>query len=221
MNPKTTPGHTLTVVGFGRRFVAYLIDSLLLTVFSCTVVFFTGFAIGLLMQGREAGDSLVLQIFFNCLGLIISAVYFAGFWTATGQTPGKMAMGVKIIKTDGSPVSLGAALVRWIGYLISGLPLGLGFLWIAFDSRRQGWHDKLANTYVVPKDAIVPTGQQPLTVAPSDSGGAAVGMVLVVIVGLGVLTVGTIFILLLLGPVVGDVFSNVVEELERMPTPTP
>ncbi|MCB0211915.1 MAG: RDD family protein, partial [Anaerolineae bacterium] len=211
------PEQTITVIGGGRRFVAYIIDSILLAIFSCVIGFPVGVVVGLAMQGGEVDSAPVEQLLYNCLNLIISATYFAGFWTATGQTPGKMATGIKVIKTDGSPVPFGSALVRWLGYLLGAIPLGLGFLWIAFDSKRQGWHDKMAGTYVVSKDIAIPVGQ-PLSVAPADSGGGAVAAVFFTIVVLGMVIIVTLAMLLLLGPVVGNVFSNIVENLG---TPTP
>ena len=87
---------------------------------------------------------------YQALGNLFSLVYDVGFWVKNdGRTPGKMAIKVKVVKTDGSPITFGTAILRWIGYIISGLPLGLGFFWIAWDSQKQGWHDKIAGTYVV------------------------------------------------------------------------
>ncbi|MCB9076519.1 MAG: RDD family protein [Anaerolineaceae bacterium] len=211
------PSQTVTVIGSGRRFVAYIIDNIFLSIFSCVIAFGMGQVISLATQGSETGSGPISQLFFYCLSLIISALYFAGFWTATGQTPGKMATGIKVVKTDGSPVTFGSALVRWLGYLLGGIPLGLGLLWVAFDSKRQGWHDKMAGTYVVSKDMAIPAGQ-PLSIAPADSGGGAVAAVFLIIVVLGMVSIVTIAILLVLGPVVGNVFSNIVENLG---TPTP
>ena len=59
-------------------------------------------------------------------------------------------MGLKVVRAaDGGPVSFGTGIVRLIGYLISGIVLDLGFLWILVDGKRQGWHDKIANTVVI------------------------------------------------------------------------
>ena len=71
-------------------------------------------------------------------------------WWIFGATPGKIAMAIHIVDAkSGAPVSLGQCVLRWFGYLLSTLPLGLGFLWAAIDSDQQGWHDKLARTRVV------------------------------------------------------------------------
>ncbi len=60
-----------------------------------------------------------------------------------------MIMGIKVVSVDGGPVSVGKAFVRWIGYFVSAIVFCLGFLWIIWDKEKQGWHDKIAGTYVV------------------------------------------------------------------------
>jgi len=82
-------------------------------------------------------------------GLVISLAYWLGFWVWRGQTPGKMAVGIKIIRTDSSPVKWQCALYRFLGYIVSAATLFIGFIWVAFDSHKQGIHDKIADTYVV------------------------------------------------------------------------
>ena len=72
------------------------------------------------------------------------------FWRYCQATPGKMVIHSKIVdaKTGEKP-TLGQYIGRYVAYFISAIFLGLGFLWIAFDKRKQGWHDKLAGTVVV------------------------------------------------------------------------
>jgi uncharacterized RDD family membrane protein YckC len=61
------------------------------------------------------------------------------------------ALHIKVVKTDGSPITVGTAIVRYIGYIVNSLIFGLpiGFIWAAFDPQKQGWHDKIAGTYVI------------------------------------------------------------------------
>jgi uncharacterized RDD family membrane protein YckC len=66
-----------------------------------------------------------------------------------GQTPGKMILDIRVVKTDGSALTNSNALVRYLGYLLNSVLLGIGWLWAFFDKDRQGLHDKLAGTYVV------------------------------------------------------------------------
>ena len=80
--------------------------------------------------------------------LVVSVTYDLSFWMLAGQTPGKRLMGARIVRSDGQRLRLGNAIRRELAYVLSGL-LFLGYLWILFDNRRQGWHDKLAGTIVV------------------------------------------------------------------------
>jgi uncharacterized RDD family membrane protein YckC len=94
------------------------------------------------------------------LGIIVSIVYWMGFWVWRGQTPGKMAVAIKVIRTDSSPVKWQCAVRRCLGYFVTALTLFLGFIWVAFDGRKQGFHDRIADTYVVklPVRQLVLTG---------------------------------------------------------------
>ena len=208
-------GQTVTVIGFGRRLVAYLIDAVILWAIGlCLSLGIVPLTASGANQDALAGANVAVQ----CVSTLITLAYFVMFWATRGQTPGKMALGIKVIGTDGSSVTWGKAILRYIGYIISGLVLALGFVWIAFDSKRQGWHDKIANTYVVHKDTEFPTSG-PVTIVPSDAG-SSVGILLVLLlfIALVMVPIVVIAILLLLGPVIGNVFSNIVEGLT---TPVP
>src|SRR5687768_18471491 len=87
---------------------------------------------------------------WDLLALVGIGVVVVGFWRTCGATPGKIALGVKIVDaaTGGRP-SLGRLVLRFLGYLVSALPLYLGFLWAAVDRRKQGWHDKIGLTVVI------------------------------------------------------------------------
>jgi uncharacterized RDD family membrane protein YckC len=81
---------------------------------------------------------------------LVSIAYFVGFWAWRGQTPGMMLLGLRIARdADGTPPGLGRSILRYIGWVISAFVLFIGFIWIAFDSKKQGWHDKIAGTVVV------------------------------------------------------------------------
>ena len=72
------------------------------------------------------------------------------FWHFRGATPGKSVLGLLVLNAkSGKTPGLGQSIGRYLAYFVSALPLGLGFIWIAFDQRKQGWHDKLAGTVVV------------------------------------------------------------------------
>lgn len=76
-------------------------------------------------------------------------VYFILFYSSTGQTVGMYVLGIRVVRLDGKHMTLLGSIGRWFGLILSMLPLGLGFLWVLFDDRRQGWHDKLAHTCVI------------------------------------------------------------------------
>ena len=81
--------------------------------------------------------------------LIIGLAYFAGMWTWRGTTVGGIVLKLKVIRTDGRPLTFVVALVRGLAAAFSVVVLFLGFLWIAWDKDKQGWHDKIAGTEVV------------------------------------------------------------------------
>src|SRR5207247_1545686 len=102
--------------------------------------------------------------------LFASIPYNILFWTRLGATPGKLALGLRVVADDGTNPSMRAAVMRYIGYWLSYLGLGIGFITIAYDPRRQGWHDKLAHTFVVDRNSsIVPRNTDSGVSAPPAS----------------------------------------------------
>ena len=81
---------------------------------------------------------------------ILPALAVIVFWRTRSATPGKMAIGARIVdaKTGATPSTL-RLIVRYLGYYVSTAPLCLGLIWVGFDRRKQGWHDKLAGTVVI------------------------------------------------------------------------
>lgn len=129
---------SMEYAGFGRRLGANIIDGFIVTLVSL----FLGF--GLSAGGMTKGN------LSSLVSLLIGAGYLIFFWaTQNGQTLGKRAMAIRIVKESGDPVDFATAIVRYIGYMISSIVLFLGFIWVIFDSKKQGWHDKIAKTYVI------------------------------------------------------------------------
>ena len=124
-------------VGFWRRLLAALIDLLALFVVAVPL---------LLALGVRAAPQ-------RGAGMLLAALAVLAFWRLYGATPGKMAIGARIVDaaTGGQP-AIGRLIVRLLGYFVSALPFFLGFLWIGVSRRKQGFHDKLARTKVIYDD---------------------------------------------------------------------
>ncbi|MDO9528804.1 MAG: RDD family protein [Syntrophales bacterium] len=143
--------------GFWQRGVAFLIDKTILF-FISLILFFTG--ILAMSLGFESGGGVLsietltkltsnFVISYYIITALLNVIYFTYFHGTTGQTVGKKIFGLKVVQKTGEPITMGIAFLRWVGYLISALILYLGFIWIAFDRRKQGWHDKIAGTCVI------------------------------------------------------------------------
>ena len=94
------------------------------------------------------------QFFYGFWDLIFSYVLpLVGtiwFWLRFSGTPGKMALKLKIVDADtGNKLTFGQAIGRYFAYILSAIPFFLGYIWVGFDKRKQGWHDKLAGTIVI------------------------------------------------------------------------
>ncbi len=79
----------------------------------------------------------------------VNVIYYIGFWTWRGQTLGQMVIKNQVVRVDGKPVDLRTATLRFLGYILCFLTLGIGFLMILWDDQKQGLHDKIAKTYVI------------------------------------------------------------------------
>lgn len=137
---------SLKYVGFWRRLVASVIDSLLIVVVLVPfLLFYYGMEYFSAGGGGTAASELAIHVVIGIASIL--------FWRYWGATPGKMAISAKIVdaKTGRTP-STGSLVARYLGYFVSMLPLMLGFVWIAVDRRKQGFHDKIAGTVVVYDD---------------------------------------------------------------------
>lgn len=91
-------------------------------------------------------------VLYTIVSLIGPAAIVFLFWIKKAATPGKMLINTKIIDaTTGAKPSIRQWLIRYFGYLVATLPLGLGLMAVGWDVRKQGWHDKMANTLVIKK----------------------------------------------------------------------
>lgn len=146
-----------THAGFASRAIAFVLDIVAMSLAGLVAIallqallgFFTLY--GLLGQRVTQSDLFhaIVAVAVALVGAAIAIGYPVGFWVLLGQTPGKMLMGLRIVRSNGKPLTIRYALLRYVGYWVSAIPLGLGFLWVLVDDRREGWHDKLAGTCVM------------------------------------------------------------------------
>lgn len=130
--------------GFWIRLLATLID---LVVIGIVVLVPLSF-----IYGSEfwTGDKFFYGFWDLLLGKILPFIATIWFWLRYLGTPGKMALRLKIVDAKtGEKMSLGQSMGRYFSYIISAIPLCLGYIWVGIDKRKQGWHDKLARTVVI------------------------------------------------------------------------
>jgi uncharacterized RDD family membrane protein YckC len=137
MDPSYATAGTASVTsaraGFWRRFAAAIVDGILLNIVSWILA---------LILATVTGYG---------IGLLITIGYYTYFHGSTGQTPGDAALSIRVVDKDGGgPIGYGRAFVRWLVSLVSGAVILLGYLWMLWDGEKQTWHDKAANSVVVP-----------------------------------------------------------------------
>jgi uncharacterized RDD family membrane protein YckC len=155
-------------VGFWARVVASLIDTVLVCMLIApllTLVFGRGYwapLVAIAQGGRDLPSMLAALDAASgeaavgggpvdfVLTWVLPAVAIIAFWLARQATPGKMVIGARIVDAEtGRPVTRRQAIIRYLGYYVSLFGGFLGFFWVGWDRRKQGWHDKLAGTVVV------------------------------------------------------------------------
>jgi|GEM_PF-496276 len=165
MNNRTLVGQ---YAGFVTRAVGLIVDILvvIVTIFvlywtiSLPLIFFLGIEPSNCLTGQirittayTRQTSTLICGAANIAWLLVTLgaapVYFTFFVSATGQTIGHYLMGVRVVRLDGHRMTVWGSFVRYVGMILALIPVGLGYLWVLIDDRRQGWHDKLARTCVV------------------------------------------------------------------------
>ena len=133
--------------GFFIRFIAYMIDNVLLTI-AIWIVAAIALAGSLALMNNQT-IVLAISLLSWVIMLIVYFGYFIYFYGTSGQTFGKKMLNIKVVSTDGTPLTYKKGLLRVIGYIIASIPIYIGFIWMLFDKNKQNWEDKIANTYVV------------------------------------------------------------------------
>jgi len=142
--PPPLPG-VVRYVGFWRRVVAAIVDSILVLLVTLPIVVSVyGWAY------FAPGSPMIAGPVDFVVTWILPAVAVLLFWIYRQATPGKIIVSARILDaaTLKKP-SAGQLVLRYLGYYVSIIPFGLGILWVAFDPKKQGWHDKIAKTVVV------------------------------------------------------------------------
>jgi uncharacterized RDD family membrane protein YckC len=123
--------------GWGTRALAILIDAIGIGIIAG--------AVSSILGGGPTSTQ------YEGLSTLFLAAYFTYFWSAAGkgQTLGSRALNIRVVKTDGSYLDYAGAFLRYIGFAVSCAVFLIGVIWAAFDAHKQGWHDKIAGTYVV------------------------------------------------------------------------
>ena len=151
-------GGEVVYAGFWKRVAANFIDSVVIGLVGGIIGAMIGGVLGaaLGMNGGLGGGGFVaIQLITNLVSIVITAGYYAWFHSSTNRaTLGKMAIGIKVVRSDGEAISFLRGVGRYFGFLLSSLILGIGLLMAAFTERKQALHDMLCDTLVVDKWAF-------------------------------------------------------------------
>jgi uncharacterized RDD family membrane protein YckC len=129
----------------GERILAGLIDLGIVSLMLLTLLYLTsqvgGHSVRLLPNQALAA--------LGVISVLMILGYYLFFWGLSGQTLGKLLTGSRVVRDNGRPLGLKKAIARIVGFLLSALPLGAGFIGLWSDPQRRGWHDRLASSKVV------------------------------------------------------------------------
>ncbi len=136
--------------GFWKRFLAMLIDQIIIGAVSMAL----GFAYGLIVAGAMSDDGSGFQeVVIRLVGLVAGWLYYALQESSAEQaTLGKRALGIKVTDMSGGRITFGRATGRYFAKIISGITLGIGYIIAGFTEKKQALHDMIAGTLVVNKE---------------------------------------------------------------------
>ncbi|HOE42135.1 MAG TPA: RDD family protein [Rhodoferax sp.] len=130
--------------GFWIRVGAAIIDTLLIVVVTYPLL------VSIYGWKYLDTDKMVAGPADFLISWVFPAIAVIWFWTQKQATPGKAALSLRVLDAgSGENLSIGQSIGRYLAYFVSIIPLGLGLIWVGFDRKKQGWHDKLAHTVVV------------------------------------------------------------------------
>lgn len=145
----------MVYASFGRRLVASLLDGIIvgiaITIISLIMGVITGIVLVMLGgSSKDLGVS-ITSVLVQIVNIILTSGYYIYFTAKEGQTLGKKALEIKVVKKDSqqAPGYMSAFLREVVGKFVSGIVFGLGYLWMLWDKDKQTWHDKIAGTIVI------------------------------------------------------------------------
>jgi uncharacterized RDD family membrane protein YckC len=174
MEPSTGHHH---YAGFWSRAAARIID-LVIIIAAFNLIYlldklgadaglWTGMGLG---EGTQTGTGFSLANVLRGLFFLAFPVFYYVYLHGTyGQTFGKMALKIKVLNEDGTPLDYRKSFLRWLGYFLCDLTFYIGYLWAAFDRHKQGLHDKVCKTIVVRTDVPDPPPAAVAPEAPSEA----------------------------------------------------
>lgn len=203
---------TVTLIGFSRRTIAALIDFLFITFIGFLITFLLGF-LGLFIEMFRPEQPEYLQGIIVIAFLLVSVLYYLLSWTRSGSTMGQMVVGARVVGTDGAKLSMGKAILRYLGYLVSAAVFALGFVWVIFDQKRQGWHDKIAKTMVIMADDSFTPNEQ-VTFKVGDPG-THWGWIIIYVILILAIPIGSVSGFIVFGPAVSRFIANFLSGIAR------
>jgi uncharacterized RDD family membrane protein YckC len=147
----TTSTASATYGGFWVRVLAFILDGIVISVVTGALSPIFGQPIIETQTVTAGGNEIAINYTTGgALSGLLGLLYFVGFWSLRGQTPGQMPFRMRVVKaSDGTRPDWVVSLLRYVGLIISFAVILLGVIWVAFDGRKQGWHDKIAGTLVI------------------------------------------------------------------------
>jgi uncharacterized RDD family membrane protein YckC len=131
------------------RLIAWILDGFILSIVAGILFFVITLVGALVAAGSNELGALVFLVGWVAAG-VVGLVWYPYWWSKSGQSPGKKIMHLKVVRAEnGELLSFGGGFLRLIGYWVSAVVFYIGFIWILVDNKRQGWHDKIAGTYVI------------------------------------------------------------------------
>ncbi len=144
----TSTASATTYGGFWVRVLAFILDAIVVGLLTTALTPILG--AGAMLETTTTAGGVSVNYTANAIGTLVGLVYFVGFWGLRGQTPGMIPFRMRVVRVaDGTKPDWVLSLLRYVGLIISFVVLLLGVIWVAFDGRKQGWHDKIAGTLVV------------------------------------------------------------------------